>query len=124
MKPDKIQVAKRLQDIRSNLNLSLSEFGNKIGNIPKGTVNSWERGLAIPPRDKLLRIAFLAETSIKWILWGEESEKDGKYQSERQEEMKNFFDMVDSKLFPMTEKRKQLILQIISLEIEEINSNE
>lgn len=41
---------------------------------------------------------------------------------ERKEEMTNFFDMVDSKLFPMTEERKSLILRIISFELEEINS--
>lgn len=120
MKPDKQQVGKRLKEIRLILNISLSEFGNKIGHVPKGTVNSWERGLALPPRDKLLRIAFLANTSIKWLLWGEESDKNAIQLSERQEEMKNLYDLVESELLPMSEKRKKLILQIISLEIEEI----
>lgn len=123
MKPNKLEVAIRLKEIRSTLNLSLTEFGNRIGNVPKGTVNSWLRGLALPPRDKLLRIAFLSKTSINWILWGRESDKDVMQLREREEEMENFLDMVNSKLFPMSEKRKELILQIIRLEIEELNSD-
>lgn len=123
MKPNKKEVAIRLKEIRSTLNLTLTEFGNRIGNVPKGTVNSWLRGLALPPRDKLLRIAFLSNTSINWILWGRKSDKDVKQLSEREEEMQNFLDMVNSDLFPMTEQRKELILQIIRLEIEELNSD-
>ncbi|MFC5587468.1 hypothetical protein ACFPRA_00915 [Sporosarcina soli] len=41
---------------------------------------------------------------------------------ERQEEMRNFYDMVVSKLFPMTDDRKSLILQIINLELEDLNA--
>lgn len=72
MKPNKIEVGNRLKQLRLRLNLSISQFGLKIGNIPKGTVNSWERGLALPPHDRLTRIAFLAETTPKWILWGDD----------------------------------------------------
>ena len=71
MKPNKIEVAKRLYDIKLQLNLSFSHFGDKIG-VSKSTVNSWVRGLALPPMDKLRRIAFLANTTVDWILWGDE----------------------------------------------------
>lgn len=134
MKPDKLYVSSRLRDIRLDLNLSISEFGDKIG-VPKGTVNSWLRGLALPPKEKLLRIALLSNTSINYILWGKESEQncvscssalfDGECLNcvkERKVEMINFFDMVNSKLFPMNEERKSLILRIISFELEEIDS--
>ncbi|MEK5149077.1 helix-turn-helix transcriptional regulator [Psychrobacillus sp. FSL K6-4615] len=135
VKPDKEQVAKRLQEIRSRSYLSISEFGKKIGNVNKSTMNSYLRGIALPPRERLLRIAFLADTSVNWILWGDESPESCDNCSsilsngeclnclhERQDEMTNFFDMVDSNLFPMTQERKSLILQIISSEIEEIKS--
>lgn len=72
MKPDKIQVANRLKEIRTLLNLSISEFGEAIGNVPKSTVNSWLRGLALPPKEKIELIAFLADTNSDWILWGDE----------------------------------------------------
>ncbi|WP_051405129.1 helix-turn-helix domain-containing protein [Bacillus cihuensis] len=72
MKPNKVEVANRLKAIRSKLNLTISEFGLKIGHVPKGTANSWLRGLALPPKEKLIRIAFLADTTTDWILWGDE----------------------------------------------------
>jgi transcriptional regulator with XRE-family HTH domain len=70
MKPNKVEVGNRLKEIRSRLNLTISEFGIEVGNIPKGTAYSWERGRALPPEEKLKRIAFLADTTINWILWG------------------------------------------------------
>lgn len=38
----------------------------------------------------------------------------------REEEIINLFDMIDSKLFPMTYERKSLILKIVDFELEEI----
>lgn len=135
MKPDKEKVAGRLKEIRSSLNLTISEFGDKIGKIPKGTVNSWLRGLALPPKEKLERIAILSNTTSSWILWGKESSEEclSCYSflshgeclnclTKREEEIVNFIDMVDSKLFPMRDERKSLILQITSFELDEIRA--
>lgn len=71
MKPNKEQVAQRISDVRTSLSLSISEFGKKLNNTPKGTVNSWLRALALPPTEKVKLIASLAHTSPEWILWGD-----------------------------------------------------
>lgn len=70
MKPNKNEVGKRLNAIRIRSNLSFSEFGKRLG-VPKGTANSWIRGLGVPPKEKLKQIALLAGTTIDWILWGD-----------------------------------------------------
>lgn len=44
---------KRILQVKQSLRLSLAELGGKLDNTPKGTVNLWVRGLAIPPRDKV-----------------------------------------------------------------------
>lgn len=54
------------------MNLSIAEFGYRIGNVKKSTVNSWLRGLAVPPKDKVQKIAFIEGTTTKWILGGDE----------------------------------------------------
>lgn len=72
IKPNKVEVANRLKEIRSDLSLSMSEFGLRIGNVKKSTVNSWIRGLALPPTDKVQRIALISNTTPEWILWGDE----------------------------------------------------
>lgn len=134
IKPDKEQVAIRLKEIRKKLNLSIAEFGERIG-VPKATVNSWIRGLALPPKEKVHRIALIANTTSNWILWGSESSENCSLCSlalsegeclnclnRKQVEIMNFFAMVNSELFPMNEERKLLILKITSFELEEIKA--
>lgn len=48
MKPNKINAGRRIHDIRISHNLTMEEFGSLIENSPKGTVNNWEKGNAIP----------------------------------------------------------------------------
>ena len=71
MKPNKKEVGKRIRAIRLRLNITFTEFGEKLG-VPKSTVNSWIRGLALPPKEKLTQLALMGGTSINWILWGDE----------------------------------------------------
>ncbi|ONG86785.1 hypothetical protein BKK40_25780 [Bacillus cereus] len=77
MKPDKKDVGKRIKQIKENYNppISLKDFGDllideKGKTISKGTVDSWMRGLGIPPKSTLQQIARLGNTTISWIYWG------------------------------------------------------
>ncbi|MGR6899380.1 helix-turn-helix domain-containing protein [Rummeliibacillus sp. BSL5] len=77
MKPNKKDVGKRIKLIKENHNppISLKDFGEllkdeKGGNISKGTVDSWMRGLGIPSKLTIEQIAQLGNTTIDWIYWG------------------------------------------------------
>lgn len=77
MKPDKIEVGKRIKTIKETYKppISLSDFGELLidekGNrLSKGTVNSWMRGLALPPVNLVEQIAKLGDTTTDWIYWG------------------------------------------------------
>ncbi|MGG5314484.1 helix-turn-helix domain-containing protein [Enterococcus sp. AZ072] len=70
MKPDTVEVGKRIRLIRTNLGYSMSQFGELVSNSPKTTVNNWERGINLPKGDKLKKIALLGKTTANEILYG------------------------------------------------------
>lgn len=70
MKPQKEKVAKRIYQIRKNLGYSMEEFGKLLGDIPKSTVNNWEKGISIPKRKTLEKIATVSGRTISWLYFG------------------------------------------------------
>ncbi|MBE9908988.1 MULTISPECIES: helix-turn-helix domain-containing protein [Enterococcus] len=74
MKPDAIEVGRRIKEIRTNLGYSMSQFGELISNSPKTTVNNWERGVNLPKEDKLKKIALLGKTTTNELLYGSSKE--------------------------------------------------
>lgn len=74
MKPDAIEVGRRIKEIRTNLGYSMSQFGELISNSPKTTVNNWERGINLPKEDKLKKIALLGKTTTNELLYGSPEE--------------------------------------------------
>ncbi|OLQ23992.1 transcriptional regulator [Listeria seeligeri] len=74
MKPDVIEVGRRIKEIRTNLGYSMSQFGELISNSPKTTVNNWERGINLPKEDKLKKIALLGKTTTNELLYGSPEE--------------------------------------------------
>lgn len=44
MEIDKQAVGNRIRQIRQELKLSMEKFGKLIGDLPRSTVNNWERG--------------------------------------------------------------------------------
>lgn len=74
MKPDTIEVGRRIKEIRTNLGYSMSQFGELISNSPKTTVNNWERGINLPKEDKLKKIALLGKTTTNELLYGSPEE--------------------------------------------------
>ncbi|MBE6173207.1 MAG: XRE family transcriptional regulator [Enterococcus faecium] len=74
MKPDAIEVGRRIKEIRTNLGYSMSQFGELISNSPKTTVNNWERGINLPKEDKLKKIALLGKITTNELLHGSPEE--------------------------------------------------
>ncbi|MBQ0140259.1 MAG: helix-turn-helix domain-containing protein [Kurthia sp.] len=70
MKADKKLVGERLNLIRECLGLSIAELGVLLGNVPKSTVNSWIRGLALPNDAAVAKLSSLANRSETWVLYG------------------------------------------------------
>lgn len=70
MKPNPIDVSKRIKLIRNNLGLTLQSFGDLIGHSPKSTVSTWESGRNLPNQTKLKEISEIGNVSVDWIKWG------------------------------------------------------
>ena len=60
--------AGHVQALRKRLDLSQSEFGNRL-NYSSMTVSRWERGLQKPPSECLLKMAKLAGPRARWPFW-------------------------------------------------------
>ncbi len=63
------EVAKRLRELRGDLNLSQKEFSKRLG-IPFRTYQYYESGERIPKQKKLVEIAKICNTTVEWILTG------------------------------------------------------
>lgn len=65
----------RIKELRTALNLTGEEFGNKL-NVTKVAVSNWENGHRKPDPDMLIKIADTCDVSVDWIL-GRTNEKKG-----------------------------------------------
>lgn len=71
MEISKKEVGARIKKIRQMLNLSMEKFGDLLGDIPRSTVNNWERGINLPRPETLNRIAEVGDSTNEYILYGE-----------------------------------------------------
>ncbi|MGE7953167.1 helix-turn-helix domain-containing protein [Lysinibacillus xylanilyticus] len=69
MKPNKIVVAERIKKIREDSGLSIANVAERLG-ISKSTLNSYIRGLALPPEEIVEKIAQMSDVSSDWIYHG------------------------------------------------------
>ena len=65
-----IGIADRIGEVRKKLNLSQEEFGKLIG-VRKSTISRYESG-TIPGNENLRIIAELGNTTIEWLLRGDQ----------------------------------------------------
>ncbi|MEC3263240.1 XRE family transcriptional regulator [Bacillus thuringiensis] len=79
---DKKAFGKRVEQIKNSHipPLSLVELGAKLKNnkglpIPKGTVDSWIRGLGIPSKEIIEQLALIGNVTSEWIYTGKEMPK-------------------------------------------------
>ena len=68
-KPNRVDVGKRIHQARNNKGLSLQELGT-LSNIKKSTLNSYERGLALPKEPLITQLAILLDVSADYLQWG------------------------------------------------------
>lgn len=69
MKPDKTVVAERIKKVREESGLSIANMAERLG-ISKSTLNSYIRGLALPPKEIVEKIAQITDVSSEWIYYG------------------------------------------------------
>lgn len=74
MKPNKKKVGDRIREIRTNLGYSMEEFGKLLGDSPRSSVNNWEKGVSLPKKDKLEKIALLGNRMPDQVLYGKADE--------------------------------------------------
>lgn len=67
---DKKEVGKRILKIRKSYGYSMKEFGEKAGHAPRGSVNSWEKGVNLPNEERLKQIASMGNMSVNELLYG------------------------------------------------------
>ncbi len=66
----------RLRAARRAGNLSRGELADKLGFKAK-TVKAWERNEQEPRPDKMTKLAGLLNVSLKWLLTGDDAERQG-----------------------------------------------
>lgn len=67
---DKKEVGERILKIRKEYGYSMERFGEIIDNAPKGSVNSWEKGVNLPNEKRLEQIATLGNVTLNELLYG------------------------------------------------------
>ena len=99
MNVNKVEVGKRIKNIRLNNGWTLKEFGVVIADgdessrVKEGIISRWENGTSLPNNSRLKLIAELEEMSVDELLYGTREElisrgvKDG---------LQDFFDGLDN----------------------------
>lgn len=67
---NKKEVGQRILKIRRKYGYSMQKFGEIIDNAPKGSVNSWEKGVNLPNEKRLRQIATLGNMTFNELLYG------------------------------------------------------
>ena len=74
MQVDKKMVGERIHQIRQQNGYSMEQFGKQIGDAPRGSVNSWEKGVNLPNKERLEMIAIMGNITVNQLLYGSFSE--------------------------------------------------
>lgn len=78
LQPDKVRVGQRLKQVKEELNLSLAEYGNRLG-LKKPTINSYVQGYSLAPLAIVEKVAKFSNRSIGWFYFGTMEEYIGGY---------------------------------------------
>lgn len=74
MQIDKKKVGEKIYAIRVQNGYSMEQFGKQIGDAPRGSVNSWEKGVNLPNKERLELIAIMGNTTTNELLYGSMNE--------------------------------------------------
>lgn len=73
LQPNKEQVGGRLKQIKDEMNISFSEFGNRLG-LKKPTINSYVQGYNLAPLEVIEKVSKISGKSIGWFYFGDVEE--------------------------------------------------
>ena len=82
MKPNLLLVGERIRKIIDSKGITLEQFGILIGDTPTSSVNNWLRGVSLPNKNRLKKIATIGNTTVDWIKWGSFEEYINTYLNE------------------------------------------
>ncbi|TKI39932.1 helix-turn-helix transcriptional regulator [Bacillus mycoides] len=122
---DKKEVGKRIKQIiaKQDYPLSYAELGKRLVNkkgkaVPKATVHSWIRGLALPSLDIIKQLALLGDTTVEWVYQGDIIEHFYKKETDDPELFRNYvetmFSDFDINLHSLNEDFYIDLLKIVS----------
>lgn len=78
LKSDKKEVGLRLRQVKDELGLSFSEFGQRLG-LKKPTINAYVRGDNLAPLEVLEKVSKLYGKPIDWFYYGELTDYIARY---------------------------------------------
>lgn len=70
LKPNKREVGLRLRQVKEELGLSFSEFGQLLG-LKKTTIHAYVRGDNLVPLEVLEKVSILYGKPVEWFYYGE-----------------------------------------------------
>lgn len=70
LQPNKEKVGRRLKQIKDEMNISFTEFGNRLG-LKKPTISSYVQGYNLVPIDVIEKVAKISGRSVGWFYFGE-----------------------------------------------------
>nr|WP_156806703.1 S24 family peptidase [Streptococcus sp. S784/96/1] len=69
-----MEIAERLKQLRLKAGFEQAELANQLGYKSDSTISKWEAGKTLPTGRRLSRLAELLNTSIDYILYGQENQ--------------------------------------------------
>ena len=69
LQPDKVKVGGRLKQVKDELNISFTEFGNRLG-LKKSTISSYVQGYNLAPIEVIKKVAKISDRSVGWFYFG------------------------------------------------------
>lgn len=75
MEINKKEVGQRIRETRQILGLSMEKFGKLIDDLPRSTVNNWERGINLPKLETLNRISEIGNVTNEYLLYGNQEDE-------------------------------------------------
>lgn len=70
LQPNKEKVGGRLKQIKDEMNISFTEFGNRLG-LKKPTISSYVQGYNLAPIEVIEKIAKISGQSVGWFYFGD-----------------------------------------------------
>nr|WP_161978807.1 XRE family transcriptional regulator [Streptococcus sp. S784/96/1] len=98
-----MEIAERLKQLRLKAGFEQAELANQLGYKSDSTISKWEAGKTLPTGRRLSRLAELLNTSIDYILYGQE----------------NQFPQLNTIFAQLESARKEKVIDFAHLQLEE-----